>query len=108
MDNIKPMVVIVMTNPLATLTTKHKDWVFNVYDYHGQLIGVVEDTNYLQLFEMTQYFPTPTDYFNWRFSIYQPTPVLDIYGKPCSNNEYLNFLFSVSAKTGLTVINQRF
>ncbi|KRK84184.1 hypothetical protein FC16_GL001668 [Loigolactobacillus coryniformis subsp. torquens DSM 20004 = KCTC 3535] len=57
---------------------------------------------------MTQYFPTPTDYFNWRFSIYRPTPVLDVYGKPCYNNEYLNFLFSVSAKTGLTVINQRF
>ncbi|AVK99524.1 hypothetical protein [Pediococcus inopinatus] len=97
-----------MNSPLATLITEHKDWVFNAYDYHGQIIGLVEDTNYLQLPEMTQYFSTPVDYFDWRFSIHRPTPMLNVYGKPCYNDEYLNFLFSVSAKTGLSLLNQRF
>lgn len=97
-----------MASPLATMITEHTNWVFNAYDYHGQIVGLVEDTNYLQLFEMTQYFPTSAAYFDWRFSIHRPTPMLNVYGKPCYNDEYLNFLFSVSAKTGLALLNQRF
>lgn len=88
--------------PLATFKTTTKDYVLNVYRYHNQLVGIVEDTTYLQIFELDKYM-TPTDFIDWRFHVRWPTPLIDVYGKPFKNDTYMYWLHDVSKRTGLPV-----
>ncbi len=98
-----------LNKPLATFPAGIKDYIFNVYYYRLQLVGVIEDPKFLQLHELDKYL-TPTSYIDWRFSVHWPAPILDVYGKPLKNEELLQLLYQVSAKTGwplLTIKSSR-
>lgn len=66
--------------PIASLKiSEHEVW--NVYIYEYKLVGVVEDTNYLQLYEMREY-GLPCEYFDWRSSLTHFGYRLDVRGFP--------------------------
>lgn len=66
--------------PLVSLSTDQKEYVLNIYRYRNHIVGVIERTNLLQLFELTE-FVKPVNYIAWRFHLYWPTPLLDV--APC-------------------------
>lgn len=97
--NLQPLdTVPVIDEPSDT----NDSYVLNMYVYHHQLVGVIEDTNYKQLFEMEGF--TPADYISWRFETYWQTPVLNVYGRPFRHRYYLTYLDKVSHNTGYPTI----
>ena len=80
----------------------NNNYVLNVYVYHYQLVGVIEDTNYKQLFEMKIF--TPAEYITWRFSVCWRSPLLNVYGRPFKQQYYLSCLHEVNDNTGYPLL----
>ncbi|MGF2052377.1 MULTISPECIES: hypothetical protein [Enterococcus] len=53
--------------PLFSIKEEGNRYLFNIYCYQDELVGIEEDPSYLQLFQMSEY-GSPTDYFDWRAS----------------------------------------
>lgn len=53
--------------PLFSIKDDGYRYLFNIYCYHDELVGIEEAPSYLQLFQMAEY-GSPTDYFDWRAS----------------------------------------
>lgn len=54
-------------------------YLFNIYCYESQLVGIEEDPTYLSLFQMNDY-GSPQDYFDWRRTKIGFGALLDVYG----------------------------
>ena len=66
---------------LESIEEKGYPYLFNIYVYHEQLIGIEEDPKFLQLFEMGPY-GSPEDYFDWRVTQVDFGSLLDVKGFP--------------------------
>lgn len=102
---------MVCIKPLATFPVLEEpyhvndDYVLNAYVYNYQLVGVIEDTNYKQLFEMEIF--TPVEYITWRFNVCWRSPLLNVYGRPFKHQYYLTCLREVSDNTGYPLLKIR-
>lgn len=83
-------------------THDNQSYVLNIYCFERQLVGVIEDTNYRQLFEMSL---SPAEYIEWRFNDYWPSALLDVRGMPMKNNVYKAYLHEVSLDTGYPIFS---
>lgn len=91
--------------PLASLPTDQKDYVLNVYRYRNHLVGVIERTSLLQLFELAE-FVKPANYIAWRFRLYWPSPLLDIDGMPATDKYLLKKLTAISTDFRIPIYGQ--
>lgn len=85
----KTHIIQAMTYPIETFHV-NLNLFFNVYLYQEELTGVIECTDFLQLFEMERY-GTPANYFDWRSTECYFAYLLNREGKPLvkSNNKAL-------------------
>lgn len=94
--------------PLLSFKVAGSSYLFNIYLYHFDLVGIEEDPSYRLLFEMDE-FGTPTNYFDWRKTQTGFGSLLDIKGKAIRKDhlhfsEYRGFIktaeqdFSIKAK----------
>lgn len=51
--------------PLFCIKDGGNRYLFNIYCYQDELVGIEEAPSYLQLFQMTEY-GSSSDYFDWR------------------------------------------
>lgn len=97
-----------MTNinyPLFSFKVVSSPYLFNIYLFRYELVGIEEDPFYRQLFEM-QEFGTPTDYFQWRSTKNGFGSLLDIKGKAIRKDhphfrEYRSFVKKAEQDTGI-------
>ncbi|MGX7420456.1 hypothetical protein ACWOFR_16840 [Carnobacterium gallinarum] len=66
--------------PIAHLTISD-NLIWNVYIYDYKLLGIMEDTHYLQLYEMRDY-GLPASYFDWRNTLTHFGYRLNVRGYP--------------------------
>ncbi|MGM0111324.1 hypothetical protein IGI52_001642 [Enterococcus sp. DIV0187] len=67
---------------LQSIKTENYPYLFNIYLYRNYLVGIEEDPTFLQLFEMSKYGGSSTDYFDWRLKHISFGSLLDVYGFP--------------------------
>ena len=91
--------------PLVSLSTDQKEYVLNVYCYRNHIVGVIERTNLLQLFELTE-FVKPVNYIAWRFHLYWPSPLLDVHGIPLNNKCLLKKITAISVQYRIPIYGQ--
>lgn len=78
-------------DPLLSFQKDDHAYLFNIYFYENRLVGIEEDPEYKQLYEMSEY-GTATDYFDWRRKQTGFGSILTINGKPLLN-EHLDYHF---------------
>jgi len=69
------------SEPLLSFQKDEHAFLFNIYFYENRLIGIEEDPEYKQLFEMNEY-GSIMDYFDWRRTQTGFGAMLTIDGKP--------------------------
>lgn len=67
--------------PLLSIQDEDNSYLFNIYHYQKRLVGIEEDPDYLQLFEMSRY-GSVTAYFDWLRTKTGFGSILDVSGNP--------------------------
>ncbi|EFT95172.1 hypothetical protein [Enterococcus faecalis] len=72
-------------NLIRSFQVTENPYLFNIYCYESQLVGIEEDPTYLLLFQMDTY-GSPREYFDWRRTKTGFGALLDVYGNGLMKN----------------------